>query len=60
MSEYLREQLSYRHMLALTAVFVGWASDERLTPGQTAKICGWSESLRALTDKVGPDWPPKT
>jgi hypothetical protein len=58
MSSHIREQLAYRHMVALADVFEGWALDARLTPEQSVKIIGWAESMRALADEVGPDWNP--
>ena len=60
MSDHIREQLAYRHMLALAEIFAGWALDRRLTPQQSVMILGWSDSMRALADELGPDWdPPK-
>ena len=60
MSDHLREQLAFRHMVALAESFEGWALDTRLTPEQSAMLVGWAESMRSLADEVGPDWnPPK-
>jgi hypothetical protein len=60
MSDHIREQLAYRHMMALAEIFAGWALDRRLTPQQSVMILGWSDSMRALADELGPDWdPPK-
>ena len=60
MSAHLREQLAYRHMIALADALEGWALDRRLTPEQTAMLVGWAESMRMLAEDVGPDWnPPK-
>jgi hypothetical protein len=60
MSPHIREQLAFRHMIALADNFEGWAMDRRLSPEQTAKLVGWAESMRALADEVGPNWnPPK-
>ena len=60
MSGHLREQLAYRHMIALADTFEGWALDRRMTPEQTAKLVGWAESMRTLANEVGPDWNPPT
>jgi hypothetical protein len=43
-------------LLAFHDVFEGWALEKRLTPKQTAQTIGWAESMRALAEKVGPDW----
>jgi hypothetical protein len=53
-----REQLAFRHMIALADTLEGWAMDARMTPKQTAKLLGWAESLRQLADLVGLDWNP--
>jgi hypothetical protein len=58
MSEHLREQLAYRHMVALADSFEGWALDKQVTPEQTAMLVGMAESMRALADEVGVDWDP--
>ena len=57
-NNHLREQLAFRHMVALADHFEGWAMDARLDPEQTARLLGWAESLRQLADLVGPDWNP--
>jgi len=54
----LRDQLAYRHMLALADHFEGWALDERITPAEVAKLMGWAEHMRQLAELVGPDWNP--
>ena len=54
----LREQLAYRHMVALADTLEGWAIDARMSPVQTAKTLGMAESLRQLAELVGPDWNP--
>lgn len=55
-----RNDLAYRHMLGLAETFESWVFDKRLNPIQTAKLLGWSESLRCLANEVGPLWnPPK-
>jgi len=47
-------------MVHLADVFEGWAIDRRVTPEQTAMILRWAEDMRALAERVGPDWdPPK-
>lgn len=58
MSGHLREQLAFQHMIALADAFEGWALDRRMTPEQSAMLVGWSQSMRALADEVGPDWNP--
>jgi hypothetical protein len=58
MSDHVREQLAYRHMIALADAFEGWALDKRMTPEQTAKLVGLAESMRALADEVGANWNP--
>jgi hypothetical protein len=58
MSSHIREQLAFRHMIALADNFEGWALDKRLSPEWTAKLVGWAESMRALAAEVGPDWNP--
>ena len=60
MKEPIRDQLAYRHMIALADNFEGWALDARMTPEQTAKLVGWAESLRSLAEEVGPAWDPPT
>ena len=57
-NNYFREQLAFRHMIALADTFEGWAMDDRMNPEQTAKLLGWAESLRQLSDLVGPEWNP--
>jgi hypothetical protein len=42
MSEHLREQLAYRHMIALADVFEGRALDKRLTAEQSVRLVGWA------------------
>jgi hypothetical protein len=59
MSEHLREQLAYRHMVALADTFEGWALDKQLSPTQSVKLVGWAESMRALAEEVGPAWNPQ-
>jgi hypothetical protein len=58
MADHIREQLAFRHMIALADTFEGWALDRRMTPEQIAKLMGWGESMRALAELVGPDWDP--
>ena len=58
MKEPIRDQMAYRHMIALADFFEGWALDARMTPEQYAKLVGWAESLRRLADDVGPGWEP--
>lgn len=58
MKEPIRDQLAYRHMVALADNFEGWALYPETTPEQSAKLLGLSESLRRLSDEVGPDWDP--
>ncbi len=60
MKEPIRDQMAYRHMIALADFFEGWALGARTTPEQSAKLVGWAESLRRLADDVGPDWEPPT
>jgi hypothetical protein len=60
MKEPIRDQLAYRHMVALADNFEGWALHPKTTPEQSAKLLGLSESLRRLSDEVGPDWDPPT
>ena len=60
MKEPIRDQMAYRHMIALADNFEGWALDARITPEQSAKLVGWAESLRRLADDVGPGWEPPT
>jgi hypothetical protein len=55
-----RDQLAYRHMIALADVFEGWALDKRMTPKQTASFLGLAENLRQLAELVGPSWDPPT
>jgi hypothetical protein len=57
-NDHKREQLAFRHMVALADHFEGWAMDTRLSPEQTAQLLGWAESLRQLAELVGPDWNP--
>lgn len=57
-NNHMREQLAFRHIIALADHFEGWAMDARLSPEQTAKLLGWAESFRQLADLVGPDWNP--
>lgn len=57
-NNHMREQLAFRHMVALADHFEGWAMDVRVDQEQTAKLLGWAESLRQLADLVGPDWDP--
>jgi hypothetical protein len=60
MSDQIRKELAYRHMIAFADVLEGWALDKRLTPQQSVRVLGWAESLRTLAGQVGPDWdPPK-
>ena len=54
----LRDQLAYRHMIALADHFEGWALDQRLAPKQTVKLMGWAENMRMLAELVGPEWDP--
>lgn len=58
MREPIREQLAHRHMIALADNFEGWALSSEMTPEQSAKLLGWAESLRKLSDEVGPAWDP--
>jgi hypothetical protein len=58
--EHLREQLAYRHMIALADIYEGWALDKRLTPEESVKLIGWAESMRDLAEEVGPNWDPPT
>jgi hypothetical protein len=53
-----RDQLAYRHMLALADHFEGWALDKRLTPEQVAEFMGLAENMRQLAELVGPQWDP--
>ena len=57
-AEHVREQLAYRHMVALADVFEGWALDKRLTLEQSVRALGWAESMRMLAIEVGPNWDP--
>jgi hypothetical protein len=57
-NNHMREQLAYRHMIALADNFEGWAMDARMSPVQTAKLLGWAEQFRQLAELVGPDWNP--
>ncbi|ESY76883.1 hypothetical protein X739_33515 [Mesorhizobium sp. LNHC220B00] len=57
-SKDLREELGHRHMIHLADVFEGWAIDRRMTPEWTAKLIGWTESLRRLANEVGSTWDP--
>jgi len=56
--KHCREQLAYRHMIALTETFVGWALDSRTTSKQSAELLGWAEGMQRLATEVGPDWDP--
>ena len=57
-NNHMREQLAYRHMIALADNLEGWAMDTRMSPVQTAKLLGWAEQFRQLAELVGPDWNP--
>ena len=60
MSSHIREQLAYRHMIALADTFEGWALDKQLIPQQSVRLIGMSESMRSLADEVGQSWDPPT
>lgn len=53
-----RDQLAYRHMLALADHFEGWALDKQVTPRQVAELMGHAENMRQLAQLVGPQWDP--
>jgi len=53
-----RDQLAYRHMLALADHFEGWALDQQVTPEQVAQLMGLAENMRQLAELVGPEWDP--
>lgn len=53
-----KEELAYRHMVALADMFEGWSMDKRVSQRKSALILGWAESLRTLAHEVGPDWDP--
>jgi hypothetical protein len=53
-----RDQLAYRHMLALADHCEGWALDEEVTPEEAAELMGRAENLRQLAELVGPEWNP--
>lgn len=53
-----KEQLAYRHMIALAEVLEGWTMDARMSPERSAQILGWAEALDKLAEEVGPDWDP--
>ena len=59
-SSHIKEQLSYRHMVALSEALIDWASETKISPVQTARFLGMSEGLRKLAEEVGPDWDPPT
>lgn len=53
-----KEQLAYRHMLALADMWEGWSMDPRTSPQRTAQLLGWADALRRVAYEVGPDWDP--
>jgi hypothetical protein len=53
-----REQLAYRHMIALADAFEGWSMDQRTLPEQSASLLGFAEALRRLAFEVGESWSP--
>jgi len=53
-----RDQLAYRHMLALADHFEGWALDKQVSPAQVAILMGQAENMRQLAELVGPQWDP--
>jgi hypothetical protein len=57
-NESLREELSYRQMIALADMFIGWAGHEETEPMRSAWLTGFAEGLLAEADLVGPEWSP--
>ena len=53
-----RQQLTYKQMIALAEMFIGWALDKRNDPKRSAWLTGVSEGLLAEADLLGPDWNP--
>jgi hypothetical protein len=53
-----RDQLAYRHMIALADNFEGWALDKQVTREEAAELMGHAENMRQLAELVGPEWDP--
>ena len=53
-----RDQLAYRHMIALADHYEGWALDKQVTPEQVAQLMGLAKNMRQLAELVGPEWDP--
>jgi hypothetical protein len=53
-----RDQLAYRHMIALADHFDVWALDEEATREEAAELMGRAENMRQLAELVGPEWDP--
>jgi len=54
---YLRDELDYEDMIALSGLYRQWAIYEtRFTPEQRTKLIAWSADLERLAEWVGERW----
>jgi len=56
--ETLKEEVGYRHLVALADMYTEWTLDERLSPEQKAQCLGRAKAVRSVAEDVGPDWNP--
>jgi hypothetical protein len=53
-----KDQLAYRHMIAVADHLEGWSMDPRTSLENTASLMGFAEALRRLANDVGEEWDP--
>jgi hypothetical protein len=59
LSPDLKEKLSYRHMVALSAMLNDWVVAGEGDPDQQMDFLCWSEGLIKMAREVGPFWDPE-